>query len=287
MMGKLLLETYSGLQVAWIRYFGAFLAYVLVAGATLALDRRARWNDFFLVPTNLRTWLELLALGIGPFVYSPILQFVGLETAQAMDNSILIATEPLITVLLAWVVLGERMNRDHVLSISVVLVGFSMFAGFYGGGPGFTLSIGMLLLLLSLLGEASFSVFGRKLVLIYAPSAVLGSALAIGALALTLIVAGFDRLPSLRLASPAQLGAAVWLGPIGSTLTYLIWARIARTVTVPTMVITLFVQPVVGAAVGYLILGERLTLDRFIGAVVILGGIAYLSFREIRRGPVM
>lgn len=287
MMGKVLLESYSGLQVAWIRYFGAFLAFILVVGATLILNRESRLGDYFLFPSSLRTWLELIALGIGPFVYSPILQFIGLETAQAMDNSILIATEPLITVLLAWGVLGERMTRDHLISMFISLTGFSLFAGFIGAGPGFTFSAGMILLLFSQLGEAAFSVFGRKLVQIYEPTAVLGTALTIGAIVLTGVVASFDRLPAIHSASTAQLGAVVWLGPIGSTLTYLIWARIARTVSVPTMVITLFVQPVVGAIVGYLILGERLTPDRFLGALLILAAIGYLSYREIRRGPVI
>jgi drug/metabolite transporter (DMT)-like permease len=284
MMGKALLQTYSGLQVAWIRYAGGFLSYVLAVGIILLFNRKKRWSDFFLIPSGLRTWLELFAIGIGPFVYSPILQFIGLETAQAMDNSILIATEPLIAVVLAWGVLGEKMNRDHWISMGIALTGFLLFSGLLGG---FSLSIGMLLLLFAQLGEAAYSVFGRKLVQIYAPTAVLGTALTFGALVLTMIVAAFDHIPSLANASSSQIGAALWLGPIGSTLTYLIWAMIARTVTVPSMVITLFIQPVVGAFLGFLILGESLTIERFMGATLILAGIAFLCYREIRRSPAI
>lgn len=291
MMGKTLLRTYSGLQVAWIRYAGGWLSFVVVVAMTVLLDRRKRWSDYFLVPTNLRSGLELFALGIGPFVYSPILQFIGLETAQAMDNSILIATEPLITVLLAWGVLGERMTRDHWTSMGIALVGFSLFSGLFGGifgvGAGFSLSIGMVLLLFAQLGEGAYSVFGRKLVQVYTPTAVLGSALSIGTLVLTLIVFFFDHFPAAAAAGSAQWGAALWLGPIGSTLTYLVWAMIARTVTVPSMAITLFVQPVLGAILGYTVLGESLTPERFLGALLILAAIALLFYREVRRGPVV
>lgn len=291
LMGKALLQTYSGLQVAWIRYVGAFLSYALVVLVTLILNRAKRWNHYFLIPTNLRTWLELFALGIGPFVFSPILQFIGLETAQAMDNSILLATEPLITVLLAWGVLGERMYRDHWISMGIALVGFFLFSGLLGGTLGgslvFSLSAGMILLLFAQFGEAAYSVFGRKLVQVYAPSAVLGTALGIGAFFLTLIVCFFDRLPDLAAASTSQCGAMLWLGPIGSTLTYLIWAMISRTVSLPSMALTLFIQPVLGTALGYLLLGESLTPERFSGALFILAAIAFLFFREVRRAPVL
>jgi drug/metabolite transporter (DMT)-like permease len=289
LMGKTLLRTYSGLQVAWIRYAGAFAAFLLVATLSVLIDRRKRLRDYFLVPTDLRIWLELFAVGIGPFVFSPILQFVGLETTQAMDNSILIATEPLITVVLAWAILGERMTRDHWISMGIAITGFFLFSGlfgrFAGEGAGFSLSFGMILLVLAQVGEGAYSVFGRKLVQVYAPTAVLGSALGIGLVLLTAIVAVFDRLPSPSTGGMSQLGAALFLGPIGSTLTYLIWAMIARTVTVPSMVITLFIQPVLGAWVGYLLLGESLTTERFAGALLILTAVAFLFYREIRRAP--
>lgn len=290
MFGKILLHSFSALQVAWIRYFGAFVAFVIVVGVAIAIDPKKRRSDYFLFPKSLRTWLELITLGVGPFVYSPILQFMGLETAQAMDNSILIATEPLITVLLAWAVLGERMTRDHWISMFIALSGFFLFSGIFGEmlgkEAGFTLSIGMTLLIFAQLGEGAYSVFGRKLVQVYPPTAVLGTALAIGAVLLTVVVVSFDTLPPLGIASGKQIAAALILGPIGSTLTYLLWAMIARTVTVPSAVITLFIQPVLGAVLGYTLLGERLTVERMIGAFLILLAIAYLFYREIRRDPV-
>lgn len=291
MMGKALLRSFSGIQVAWIRYCGGFLSYVLAVGATVAFDRRKKWSDYFLWPSNARTWVELFAVALGPFVFSPILQFVGLETAQALDNSILIATEPLVAVILARAVLGERMTRDHLVSMFVALVGFLLFSGLLGGlfgaGTGVSLSLGMLMLLFAQLGEGAYSVFGRKLVQTHAPTAVLGTALGIGIATLTAVVAAFGRFPSPAEATLMDLGAALWLGPIGSTVTYLIWAMIARTVTVPSMVITLFIQPVLGAAIGLILLGERLTTERLGGAGLILGAIAYLFLREVRRDPAI
>lgn len=295
LMGKVLLENYTGLQIAWIRYGGAFLAYLIVVSGIIVFGRRKTWRHYFLIPKNFRTWIDVLILAIGPFVLAPVLQFVGLETSQAMDNSILIATEPLITVLLAWLVLGERMSQRHVVAMGLTLFGFFFFSGLMGGVMGEVIhasfSRGMLFLLLGLFGESVYSVFGRKLVQDHSPESVIGTALAIGALILSGIVSVSVHFPNLFLATPRQLGAVIWLGPIGSTLTYLLWAIISRNVTVASMSITLFIQPLFGSAVGFFFLGENLTPTRFFGALLILFGIAGLLYWEVqqelrRRSPI-
>lgn len=282
MTGKILLESFSGVQVAWIRYGSGFCAFLLFAAFRVFFGRQ-KWSDFFLIPNELRPWLELATLGIGPFVFSPLMQFVGLETAQAMDNSILVATEPLITVLLAWGILGEKMNRDHFVSMSLAFTGFLFFSGIIGGSTAGAISVGMMFLVFAQIGEGAYSVFSRKLVVRYQPTAILGTALAMATLILSGFVYLFDQFPRVEQVGLDQLGATLWIGPIGSTLTYLIWAMVARTVTVPAMAITLFVQPIGGALVGYFFLGEGLTAGRAFGAFLILLGIAYLSWREIRR----
>jgi drug/metabolite transporter (DMT)-like permease len=282
LMGKALLETYSGVQVAWLRYASGFFAFFVFALAGV-IFRRRKWSRYFLVPKTFRSGVDIAILGIGPFVIAPVLQFVGLETSQAMDNSILIATEPLISVALAWVVLGERMNRDHATAMILALLGFLFFAGVFSVGIG-AMGVGMLFLLLAQVGEGAYSVFARKLVHDFEPLPVLGTALAIGAGLLTLFVSLYGGVPSLAEADMKRSGAILWLGPIGSTATYFVWATVSKRVTVASMAITLFIQPLVGAFGGYFFLGEGLSPERFCGAVLIMIAIAYLSYRELRRG---
>jgi drug/metabolite transporter (DMT)-like permease len=280
LMGKALLTTYSGVQVAWLRYMSGFLAFLAVAAIGVFVQKR-KWSAFFLVPKDLRVARDVAILGIGPFVLAPILQFLGLETAQAMDNSILIATEPLITVTLAWLVLGESMKRVHLVSMILAMLGLLFFTGILSSGIG-AMGIGMLLLLFAQVGEGAYSVFARKLVAHHHPLAVLGTALLIAAVLLTLITISTTGLPNGANLTRAHTGAIVWLGPIGSTATYFIWASVSKRVTVASMAITLFIQPLVGAFGGYFFLGESLTAERLGGAVLILFAIAYLSLEELR-----
>lgn len=281
LMGKLLLRAFNGVQVAWLRYFSAFLIYLIVV-SFFVFFRQGKWRDYFLWPQKFRQKLELLLLGTGPFVFSPILQFVGLESAQAMDNSILFATEPLITVLLAWGVLGEKMTRRQAVSMGIAILGFLFFSGVIGPNPEIALSSGLFLLLMAQVGEAGYSVFGRKLVRDFKPAAILGSGLAIAAVTLTLFVWVFDEFPKTDvLQNSSNWGPLLWLGPVGSTLTYLIWVMVARSVKVPVMAMTLFIQAVFGAFLGFLFLGERLTLFRGFGAFLIVVAITVFSVREM------
>lgn len=280
LMGKILLRSFDGIQVAWIRYFSAFLVYLLVVSFLVAF-RKGRWCDYFLWPRELRSKLELLLLGAGPFFFSPILQFIGLESTQAMDNSILFATEPLITILLAWVVLGEKMTRSQAASLAITMLGFLFFSGLVGQVPENAFSFGLFLLLMAQFGEASYSVFGRKLVREFKPAAILGSGLAIGAFALTVILFVFGEFPKTDLlAASPNLGPILWLGPLGSTLAYLIWVAIAKGVKVPVMAMTLFIQAVFGASLGIFVLGERLTPLRGFGAFLIVVAIIVFSAQE-------
>lgn len=281
LMGKILVGRFTGVQVAWIRYMGAFASFFAMAGVAV-LGFGKKWSDFFLWPRELRPLLQIILVGLGPFAFSPIMQFVGLETAQSMDNSVLLATEPLLTVWMAWLVLGEKMTRNHWISMAIALIGFLLFAGFVGGGAEISFSFGLFFLIFAQLGEGMYSVLTRRLVQNHSPLAILGTGLLIGATTLTLFVFSFEQFPDLSRLGRSGLGAALWLGPLGSTLTYFIWASIARTVDVPTLAITLFIQPVVGAFLGYWVLHETLAPMQVLGALFILAGFLYLSRKELR-----
>jgi chloramphenicol-sensitive protein RarD len=281
--GKSLLEAFSGIQVGWMRYAGAFSAFLLYA-ASGVLFRRRRWTDYFLIPRRAEVARDLAILGVGPFALSPVFQFIGLKTVQAMDYSILIAVEPLVTVWMAWIVLGERMKRIHFVAMGIALFGFLLFSGIFRTGiSGFP--FGMLFLLGALVAECAHSVFGKKLVAEFEPRRFLGSALGIGAVLLTVFTAATDGIPDLtRIQTRGQWASALWIGPIASTCTYIVWSAVSKRVAVATMSITLFIQPVAGAALGYLFRDEGLDLERAVGAFLILAAIASLSLQELRSG---
>ena len=65
--------------------------------------------------------------------------------------------------------------------------------------------------------------------------------------------------------------ALMWLGPLGTALSYLFWMLVMRRAPVASLALTLFVQPVFGSVWGYVFLGERLSQVQAAGAVLIIG----------------
>jgi drug/metabolite transporter (DMT)-like permease len=273
MMNKMIMEGFTPFQAAWLRYASAFLVYVV---ATTLFFRKN--GPVFCLPKEKLGMRMLLVTAFMTFTLSPITQMIGLFYSRATDNAIIVAMEPLITVFLVWAFLKEKPDPSYFFVFALSLLGFFLLSGFSLSQP----NVGNFLLLLSQTGEASYSVFSKKLLKQFKPQQVFGSALGIGVLLLTLlgvaqgIFAGvqFSEIPL-----SSWLGL-LWVGPLGTTLTYLLWTVVLVDSPVMWMVLTLFIQPVTGSILGLIFLQEQLGWIQALGAVLILGSVMiYTLFR--------
>jgi drug/metabolite transporter (DMT)-like permease len=274
-MGKLLLEDFSPVQGAWIRYLSAWLVLLVGVAITRAPVRP-------IAPTR-RDWARLLLAGALPFCFSPILQMTGLQASRATDNALIVAMEPTFTVLLAAFFLGERIQRYHLIAFAGAFMGFSLLAGIAAGSLAETRGshlFGNLLLLASLTGEAAYTVLGRKLTQKFPATVVFTVALSAGILALTFFALATEGFPDFGKLTLRSAAGVFWLGPLGTGLAYLLWMKVLVRVPAATIAISLFLQPVMGGIWGHLFLGESLTFVQISGGALILLAVSYQSWRE-------
>jgi len=78
--------------------------------------------------------------------------------------------------------------------------------------------------------------------------------------------------------------AMLWIGPVGTAFTYLYWMFALENLSVGSLALTLFVQPLVGAAFGSLFLGEYLTGMQWLGGVLILASVLGQVWDQRNRG---
>ncbi len=92
--------------------------------------------------------------------------------------------------------------------------------------------------------------------------------------------------PALPALSPANIAGFLWLGLIGAALSYVFWFRgIAR--LGPTAISPLgFLSPLTAVALGWLLLGETLSPQQGIGALIVLGSV-WLGSRSAKSAPPM
>lgn len=222
-----------------------------------------------------RDWLGIALLGIvGNTIYQ-LTFIVAIKLSTASNTSLIVATSPIWTAILAALLRLDRLSWRSWLGIVL------SFGGLYfvitAGGEGFSLGsqtlAGDLLMLVGAAAWAVYTVLARPYLRKYSPTTFTAWTMAVGAP--MVFLAG---VPDLLRTNFAALSVGTWLTLVFSALFaisfgYIIWntgvKRLgqARTATYNNL------PPIIALAIGALLLGEPLTPQKLIGAAVVLVGV--------------
>ncbi|HEX3219063.1 MAG TPA: DMT family transporter [Candidatus Limnocylindria bacterium] len=197
----------------------------------------------------------------------------GLTLAPSSDGSILVpGTIPILTMILAVILLAERIGRRAVLGMAVAIAGLLVVIG-----PGSQVGGARLTGDLIFLGSAGFWASYNILVKLAghrfdAVSATLYAMVA-GAVFLLPLALLQVRLVDLEAASLRAWGSIAYLTVFGSILPFLfLQIGVARIGAARASAFTLLV-PLFGVALSVFVLNERPTPLIFVGGVVVLAGL--------------
>ena len=90
--------------------------------------------------------------------------------------------------------------------------------------------------------------------------------------------------PSLPPLNAANLAGLVWLGLVGAAATYALWFRGVARIEPGAVSILGMMSPLTAVALGWICLGQSLTLVQMLGAVIVLGSVR-AGQRANRRRP--
>jgi drug/metabolite transporter (DMT)-like permease len=229
--------------------------------------------------------LRLAGLGLLGVGASYLLSYWGISLSTATDASLMIIGEVIFTALLAAFLAGERLGyrkRIGVLlgiaGVLILVLGNAPAEGMSGGG--WARAFGDALILACLLCESIYTVLGAGLSRRYQPLTVLtlantGSLLIWIPILIWYVATG--RFPSLSLAAVAGV---VYLAAVTSALCYLIWFSVLRVAGSSAGAVSLFVQPLVGALLGLMVLGDPLTAALAAGAALIFTALYLMTMPE-------
>jgi len=268
----------TGLSPAQVA--GGRLLFGALALGAIVLLRRER------MPRAPRTWAHLCVLAAS-FCVVPYLLFAWAQQHVPSGlASIFNATTPIMTAILAWAVFRvERLRRGQLAGIGVGIVGVVVIIA-----PGTAAAVAeSTIAQIALLGATAcygFSLAYMRRFL--GDSGLSGTVFAFGYIA---PAAAFMLLLSpLILAEPMDLTLAVVLsvialGVLGTGVAY-VWNQNTLRAWGPTRASTVtYITPVVGVALGIVVLGERLTWNEPVGAVIVFAGILLVQERLRFRIP--
>lgn len=227
-----------------------------------------------------RTRWQLLAMGVLGYAFPLTLGNLGVERSTATSGALLIGTEPLATVLLAALFLGETVTRARGIAIVLGLLGATLIVT--NGIPFVTWSaaphlVGDLLLVAHGAAWAIWSIAGKPL---------LGRHPALAVSCLALAVAVPALLPGVALEwsdlrfDAGVFGPLAWavaLGALVSALGTVLWNAALRRMEASQIAGFIFLQPVVGAVLGIVLLAERPTGWAIAGGVLVFFGVYALA----------
>jgi len=207
----------------------------------------------------------------------------GINISNATDASLLYVFEPIWGILLASIILREKLRLSALAGLSLVIVGLAALAdfdpkafGIEGGGVGF----GNLLVILGLVCEGLFSIILKPMTRRVPATVTTAGVLAV---ALLVIVSAIWARGGLVVPSGAGTVLSVgYLALICTVVGYTLWVEVMKHVPVGVMLFTIFIQPVVGPFIAWAALGEAIDMRVITGGSLLIGGMLVAVVGHVR-----
>jgi drug/metabolite transporter (DMT)-like permease len=201
----------------------------------------------------------------------------GIASSTATNAALLIVVEPVSMMLLSPLFLGERLTRREGAGAALAIAGTVLVV--VNGIPGVTAALaphwrGDTLLVLAGIAYASYSIFGRRVLARHAAMGITLRSLLWGAVTLLPLALAEWATGARPVWTATAIAGTLYLSVVITALGYLVWNWALRLVPAPKAAIFLNVQPIVGALLGVVLLGEPLTAFTVVGGVAIVAGLA-------------
>jgi len=251
---------------------------VAVAAATLLLVLRLLGQR---MPTAGRVWVAFFGMGLLNNVVPFVLIVWGQHHIASGLASILNATTPLFTVLVAHLLTPDEKLTS--LKLAGVAVGFAGAVFMIGPDALGGLGAGVTAQLACLAGALTYAfagIFGRRFKRMgVAPMATAAGQVCASTVLLLPLMLLVDRPWTLAMPHPATWAAVLGVGLLSTALAYVLYFRILAAAGATNLLLVTFLIPVSAILLGALVLGETLLPRHFGGMALIGAGLAFIDGR--------
>lgn len=260
---KLALETGAGVMAlaAWRFLLAAVLLWALVALARRPLPPRETWPPL---------------LGLGALYAVNALSFIAaLQWVPASTAVLVFYAYPVVVVIVAGIVLGERFSAHKLTGTALAVAGCALTAGagMAGGHPG-----GIALVLLAMTSLSLYVVLGKRLL---ARLPARGASAIIVTATATVLVAAAMASGRLALDGGERAAGLIALVALVSTAVPIVLFVIGlQRIGAGRAAIYSTIEPLVTVVAAGLLLGERIGIVQILGGGLILAGVLWLRLER-------
>jgi DME family drug/metabolite transporter len=257
---------------------GVGAARIAVGAALLALFAAILSRRAGARPLSGWSRTPVLLGGLGVAGYQLAFFAAVADTGVAVGTVVALGSAPVFAGLLSRLTGGARLDARWAACTALATAGVGFLVA--SGGTAAVSAPGVALALGAGVGYATYTVAAKRLLDEgHEPEAVMARTFGAGALMLLPILplTGFAAF-----ASPDAALLAVYLGAIPTALAYVLFARGLRSLPTAEVATLTLAEPVTAAALGVVVLGERLSPAAALGAAMVIGGLAALAVRPRR-----
>ena len=267
---RLILPQSDAFTLCFLRYFLMLLTLILILRPKI-ISAKINNKDLFLI----------LLLGIIYFGGFPVCVAVGLSMTQASNASLVFATMPIWTVILAFLFKIEQFTKIKQIAVTFACLGIYFAVGNYSGSNIIQNLIGNVFVILGAIFASVFTVFSGKFISKYGNSTVLCMTLSSGVLAMFILMLSFgDPLTgSLNFNLVGWLSLAFLVLP-GGAIMMMFWMKALQLIKPIHVSICLAFNPLSAALLGVFILNESLKFEFYIGSLFVFVAIILAQIKE-------
>ena len=259
---RLALKYFTPLTLGFLRYFVASLSLIVIAliiKINLPQIKDVKW--FFLA-------------GFFGFFFYMIVFNIGSATVPAATGSIIVATAPIITTVLARTIYKEKIRIIQYISIIIEFIGVGVLTLMNGI---FSINIGVIWLLLASISVSIYNLLQRKITKKYSAIQTAIISIWFGTVMLFLFLPG--SIEEVKNAPFIQKIYVIILGLFPSAVAYITWTyAFSKAKTTSSVTNYMFLTPFLTAILGIILAKEIPDLSTIIGGTIIIIGMLVYNF---------
>ncbi|WP_171903807.1 DMT family transporter [Cellulosilyticum sp. I15G10I2] len=268
--GKIAVAEFSLFTLTFIR----FLTALVIVFPLMIKYEPDRWKiSFKEFPIFILTGF------LGIFTYH-VLFFIALTKTTAINSSLIGATNPMATTIIAALFLNERIGLKRAGAILLAFMGVLLTAS-RGNIEAFTtmrFNSGDVLMLCAVIAFAVYSVVSKKIMIKYSPIIILTYSFLTAVIMLIPFVIMERPISYLHGISIKAWGSVFYMGIFASAIGYLLQQYAIKAYGASKTMLFVNLVPVFSIIISVIILKETVNLITLISAVIIITGV-YLSSR--------
>jgi drug/metabolite transporter (DMT)-like permease len=224
-------------------------------------------------PWTRREWLQLAVLGVAGITLNQVFFIVGMGKTSVAHAALIIATGPVVVLLMAAMRGLERINARKVAGLGFAILGIAVLQWAPGKADRGASLAGDALIFLAAFFFALFTIGGKEMTRRHGPIVVNTVGFACGTVASLPVLIwasrGFDW------SSPGFWGwsTVLYMAAFPSVLCYLIFYHALEHLPATRVSVFSYAQPLIAAISGWLILGEPVTAGVAGATALVLGGV--------------